>query len=125
MAWRSPDRLLKRKLAQLARLEPEDLHAVIGELDPAQQRRIEQLLHDAADGPADRPISALPATILSPWLVQRIAGDTGLVTPATRAALAQAASWPASSSSGRAGEASRPSLVERGLTALAGARRTR
>ena len=125
MAWRSPDRLLKRKLARLARLEPDDLRAVIGELEPAQQRRIEQLLHDAADAPADHPVSALPPTTLSPWLVERIAGDAGLVTPATRAALAQAASWPTSNASGRAGEASRPSLVERGLTALAGTRRTR
>ena len=65
MAWRSPDRLLKRKLAQLARLGPDDLRAVIGELEPAQQRRIEQLLRDVADAPADRPVSALPATSMT------------------------------------------------------------
>jgi hypothetical protein len=75
-----PDRALRRVIADLAALAPEDAGAILVTLEPVQREKIESLLREYAsyfDGtpnppPADR--SDYDPSRLSPWLVQRLEG---------------------------------------------------
>jgi hypothetical protein len=126
MAWRSPERALERKIAELARLNIDDMRAVLDALEPGQRMRIEQRLHQQ-DKAGTRFSDAVQASAaLSPWLVDRSEGRGPTLTAATRTALARAAADalprrpapPRTTGSGLV----RPGLVERSFAALAGKR---
>lgn len=125
MASRTPSRMLKRKLAALARLAPDDRLAVLDELDPDQRRRAEKLLqeHWSTDTRARHGPAACPT--LSAWLVARIEGAVIAITPATQEALARAAGWASTLASDPPPMTARPGILERGLAALASRQRGR
>lgn len=97
---RSPDRALRRMLADLARLHPDDVEAILGALEPAERKQVDRLIAGLDGGPAgraapsDRPAWSYEG--VSPWLLERIepggkGGAFVLTTPASAAALKAAA----------------------------------
>ena len=90
----SPDRALRRLVAQLARAGDEDIRAVLAELPPRQREAVRGLLASHAGLP--RPASVTPIVAgmadlegVSPWLVERLAGGVAgsAMTETARAAL--------------------------------------
>ena len=69
-----PDRALRRMIADLAALHPDDAAGVLSALEPDARARTEALLREYAatvDGRPAGDASAYDPTRLSPWLVQR------------------------------------------------------
>jgi hypothetical protein len=103
MPRREPDRALKRAVADLARLHPDDVEAILGALGPAEKARMERLVAGLpAPGPDEAPVEpAWTYDGVSPWLLDRIDPDAKagsragrdfvLMTPASGAALRAAA----------------------------------
>jgi len=88
-----PDRALRRQVARLARARPEDIEAVLAELDPGRRRAVEALLAPQAGRPARAPAAAVarpdpPLAIagLAPALSERLAQAGRGEGPMTRAA---------------------------------------
>ncbi len=86
-----PDRALRRTIADLAVLDPEDAAAVLADLAPGEREAIEGLLREYAayfDGAA-KPVTkgggAYDLSRLSPWLVERLEGAFEMTTPAREA----------------------------------------
>jgi hypothetical protein len=134
MLRRRPDRALRRAVADLARLHPDDAGAVLGALDPEDKARIDALIAEfhgrpvPAPNPAQPAVEAEPAWVYegaSPWLLLRIdpnakVGRAGrefvLMTDAARDALGEAA---APFRTEAAGAAHGRSLLDRLLQRLA------
>jgi hypothetical protein len=130
-----PDRALKRAVADLARLHPDDAEAVLGALDPDEKARVDALIADhegrpPAPAPQAQPEAAPVWTYdgVSPWLLLRIdpnarVGRAGrefvLMTDAARDALREAAE-PFRAEAAGAGRGQ--SLLDRLFQKLAGAR---
>jgi hypothetical protein len=105
MSRRPPDRALRRAVAGLARLHPDDVEAILGALAPAEKARVDALVAGfAGRDPAGEPPEAEPEWAyesVSPWLLARIdpedrrsarAGrEFVLITEASREALREAA----------------------------------
>jgi hypothetical protein len=105
MSRRGPDRALKRAVAGLARLHPDDVEAILGALDSREKSRVDALVAGLAGGAAaEDAAEAQPEWAyesVSPWLLARIdpedrrSGRAGrefmLITDASRAALREAA----------------------------------
>lgn len=105
MSRRPPDRALKRAVAGLARLHPDDVEAILGALDPAEKARVDSLVAGFAgvaaveNLPETQPLWAYES--VSPWLLARIDPDDRrsaragrefvLITDASREALREAA----------------------------------
>ena len=83
---RASDRAIRRLVVRLSGLEPDDLTAVLNELEPAQRATVEMLLSDYLSkqgvARADPYVSHL-----SPWLTERITGGHGGMTDHARTAL--------------------------------------
>lgn len=93
-----PDRALRRAVADLARLHPDDLAVILDALEPAEKARIDALVADFAGRPDAEPVVTYEG--VSPWLRVRIdpnaKGGRGkrefvLMTDAAREALVAAA----------------------------------
>ncbi|MDR3508517.1 MAG: hypothetical protein P4L64_11515 [Caulobacteraceae bacterium] len=97
------ERALRRLVAELAGLEPQDVEGVLAELDPVPRRAVHNLLQAYLGVPATAPSNAASDTPdlegLSPWLrerVERALGDTAGspadlgMTPTAAAALVEA-----------------------------------
>jgi hypothetical protein len=133
MRRRRPDRALRRAVADLARLHPDDAGAVLGALDPDEKARIDALIAEfhgrppaAEPAPEAEPVWAYQGA--SPWLLLRIdpnarVGRAGrefvLMTDAARDALREAAE-PFRTEAART--AHNHSLLDRLFQKLAGAR---
>lgn len=106
MPRRRPDRALRRAVADLARLHPDDLGMILDALEPAEKARIDALVAEFSARPAPRPAAEPEAEPVwayegvSPWLRARIdpnakAGRASrefiLMTDEARAALVAAA----------------------------------
>jgi hypothetical protein len=133
MSRRRSDRALKRAVADLARLHPDDVEAILGALDPHEKERIDRLVAGFS-GPA--PESAPPEDPVwiyegvSPWLLDRIDPDAKagtragrdfvLMTPASAEALRAAAAPFRTEGGGREGRGA--TLLDRAMAFLAGAR---
>lgn len=130
MRRRRPDRALRRAVADLARLHPDDAGAVLGALDPDDRARIDALVAEfhGRPVPAEPAVEAEPVWVYegaSPWLLLRIdpnakVGRAGrefvLMTDAARDALHEAA---APFRTEAAGTARSRSLLDRLLQRLA------
>lgn len=72
------DRALRRLVAEVAGAAPEDLQAILDELEPAQRERVLQLLRGYAGAPDAGAMTAGSATLrrvvdgASPWLAARL-----------------------------------------------------
>lgn len=123
MSPRPPDQALRRMVAELAATTPDDVAAILAELDLPQRRRVEALLADylgepAEAAPAPPPPSVHKAAGLSPWLAARIEGapdETIRMTPAARDALRACAAGlePEAPPQAPAPVAREPGLLER------------
>jgi len=105
MSRRGAERALRRAVAGLARLHPDDVGAILGALDSAERARVDALVvgfEGRGVGPV--PVEAPPEWVyesVSPWLLARIdpddrrSGKAGrefvLVTETSREALRAAA----------------------------------
>ena len=58
MSRRRRERALRRAVADLARLHPDDVEAILGALEPAEKARIEALAAGLAGGPAPEPAAS-------------------------------------------------------------------
>jgi hypothetical protein len=121
---RAPDRDLRRVIVDLAALEPEDLSVVLGDLDAAERRSVEQLLEELSGDRAAPPVNETAPCDLarfSPWVVRRLLSDRfeGEMTVEARAGLAEcaAALYPVSASSRTQGRFSRVAGFFRGRDA--------
>jgi hypothetical protein len=99
------ERALRRAVAGLARLHPDDVAAILAALDPAERARVDALVGSfAGRAPAAEPDEAQPEWAyesVSPWLLARIDPDDRrsfkagrefiLITDASREALRAAA----------------------------------
>jgi hypothetical protein len=133
MSRRRSDRALKRAVADLARLHPDDVEAILGALDPREKARVDRLVAGFS-GPAPESVPPEdPVWVyegVSPWLLDRIDPDakTGarpsrdfvLMTPASGEALRAAAAPFRSRSGGR--DKRGATLVGRAIALLVGAR---
>jgi hypothetical protein len=133
MSRRRPDRALRRAVADLARLHPDDAAAVLGALDLDEKAKVDALIADfqgrplaVAPAPEAEPVWAYEG--VSPWLLLRIDPDARvgragrefvLMTDAARDALRRAAE---PSRTERTGGAHGHSLLDRLFQRLAGAR---
>lgn len=79
MPPRPSDRALRSLVARLASRRPEDIRAILDDLEPSQRRQIDQLLADYAGAPVRRsgvpdpePAAAIIPDGLSSWLVARL-----------------------------------------------------
>ena len=79
MPPRPTDRALRGLVARLASKRPEDIRAILDELDPAQHQQIDRLLADYAGSPVKRPGAGEPESAepgipdgLSSWLIARL-----------------------------------------------------
>lgn len=134
MSRRRSDRVLKRAVADLARLHPDDVEAILGALDPAEKVRIERLVAGfsgepaAESAPPEEPVWIYEG--VAPWLLDRIEPDAKaatragrdfvLMTPASGEALRAAAAPFRIQSGGPNGRGA--SLVDRAMAFLGGAR---
>jgi hypothetical protein len=106
MSRRPSDRALRRAVAGLARLHPDDAEAILAALDPAEKARVDALVSDfAGHGAAENPPEPQPEWAyesVSPWLLARIDPDDRrrsrqagrefvLITDTSREALREAA----------------------------------
>lgn len=73
------DRALRSLVARLASRRPEDIRAILEDLEPSQRRQIDQLLADFAGAPVKgsgapdpEPAQAITTDGLSSWLVARL-----------------------------------------------------
>jgi len=101
---RKPERLLRREIARLARRDPDDLAALLDELDPPHRARVEALLRQLVL--PDVPVDDAP---FAPWIGERLAGG-GVMTEEARRLLARCAARIAPAHPPRS-----PSLFERAL----------
>jgi hypothetical protein len=134
MSRRRRERVLKRAVADLARLHPDDVEAILGALDADEKARVDKLVAGLAGGP---PAASAPPQEpvwtyegVSLWLVDRIDPDARaggragrdfvLMTPASADAL-RAAAAPFRTRDGGRG---RPgaTLLDRAIDFLSGAR---
>lgn len=83
---RASDRAIRRLVVRLAGLQPDDLTAVLNELEPAQRATVEMLLSDYLTKQGV-PRADPYVSHLSPWLTERIAGTQGSMTDHARTAL--------------------------------------
>ncbi len=137
MSRRRRERALRRAVADLARLHPGDVEAILGALDAAEKARVEALVAGFAGGPpAEAPPPPPPEEPvwtyegLSPWLLDRIdpEGRSGtrtgrgfvLMTPASTEAL-QAAAMPLRSQA-QSGDGRGATLIDKAMAFLAGGR---
>jgi hypothetical protein len=74
----NPDRAVRQVVVDLAALHPDDVGAILDELDSEERRKIEGLLREY-EGVADiqqtspeRPQIRFDSSQLSPWLVERL-----------------------------------------------------
>ena len=88
------ERDLRRMVVDLAALLPEDREAVLSELDISQRRALEGMLREfsgeglAAETAAADAVAGCDASRFSPWLVERMAEESGAsTTAASRQAL--------------------------------------
>lgn len=124
-----PERALRRLVADLSRLHPDDSEAILATLAPDERARLDRLI-------AGVPEAAEPAPVwryegVSPWLLDRIEPDMRepgrrgrdfvLMTPAATEALRNAAE-PFRTQDGAARDARGAPLVGRLLGWLSGAR---
>lgn len=116
----APERALRRALARLAELGPDDAEAVLAELDPEQRRRAQALLGEARRGQIAPEDARWRQAGISPWLLDRMAGRGRPIAPAAQATLREAAA--AAVRSGLPVPAESQSLLGR-LWQLAGSRR--
>lgn len=82
---RKPERALRREVMRLAGLDPDDLMAVLDELEPRHRSRAEALLRDLLV-----PATAGPDSGFAPWVDERLAGG-GAMTEEARRLLARCA----------------------------------
>ena len=122
MSQPAPDLVLRRLVAQLAVLHPDDVGAVLEELDVKERRRVEVLLLSYAGGGAkqEAPVAKpdYDRSRVSAWLRVRIDASQQDVTPHARETLSHLAKqlFPASDEVKTA--RSPPSLVSRMVSAL-------
>lgn len=82
------ERELRRMVVDLAALLPEDREAVLGELDVAQRRMLEDMLREfngeslAAETVSADAVAGCDASKFSPWLVERMSGESASATAA-------------------------------------------
>lgn len=107
---RSPavDRALRRLVAEIAHVRPDDLHSILDSLDAGQRRTVEGLLERYRGETIAEP-APLPGALagLSPWLSSRLeaangAGAGHAMTPIALEALRSAANLPQAKSSAKA-----------------------
>ena len=80
-----PDRALRRLVARIAALAPQDIAAILDALDQRQRLAVEQLLRAYVE---DGQRETGPAVeTLAPWLAERIRSDGGPMTSTARKAL--------------------------------------
>src|SRR5262245_50664998 len=105
MSRHGPERALRRAVAGLVRLHPDDVEAILGALDAAERARVDALVAGfAGRAPAAEPPQAAPEWAhesVAPWLLARLdpedrrggkaAREFVLVTEASREALRAAA----------------------------------
>lgn len=136
---RGPDRALKRAAADLARLHPDDVEAILGALDREERNRLDRAIAGGSEivgpesgepdtAPPQEPIWAYKG--VSPWLVDRIdpdarsggrpARDFVLMTEASREALRSASAPLRIQLEGKARPG--PALLARAIQFLAGPR---
>lgn len=134
MSRRGRERLLRRAVADLARLHPDDVEAILGALDADEKARVETLVAGLAGGPpaADAPPREPVWTYegISPWLLDRIDPDAKagarpgrdfvLMTPASAEALRAAAAPFRTEESGRGRGGA--TLLDRAMDFFSGAR---
>jgi len=99
-----PERALRREIARLAAFDPDDLAAVLDELDPHHRLRVEALLRELLT-----PTVSGPGSGFAPWVDARLAGG-GEMTEEARRLLARCAARLAPAPSRPS-----PSLFERAL----------
>ena len=96
MSRRSPDRSLRRLVAELATVAPEDIETVLDDLDPPQRRQFQALMAEYLGQPVAAPLAPEVAPVagpsappgLSPWLAARIdEPESFAMAPAARTAL--------------------------------------
>ena len=142
MPRRRSDRALRRAVSRLGRLHPDDVEAILGELDPGERTRIDALIAGFAGRPL--PVEAPPAAgaaeeeepqwvseSVSPWLLARIDPDDRragrsppefvLMTEAGSAAL-RAAAEPVRRPANPAGGGKARSLLDQAWRLFAGPR---
>jgi hypothetical protein len=130
MSPRRHERHLKRAVADLARLHPDDVTAILGALDADEKALVEQLVAGLAGGPPPPEEPAWTYDGVSPWLLDRIdseakAGarpgrDFVLMTPASAEAL-RAAAAPFRTREGGGGRTG-ATLLDRAIDFFGGAR---
>lgn len=134
MSRRRRERALRQVVADLARLHPDDVEAILGALEPAEKARIEALAAGLAGGPPREPAPPEEPTWsyegVSPWLLDRIdpEGRSGarpgrdfvLMTPASAEAL-RAAALPLRTEGGPGGKRGE-TLIDKAIAFLAGGR---
>ena len=134
MSRRGRERALKRAVADLARLHPDDVEAILGALDATEKTRVERLVAGFAGGPPpepsppDEPVWTYEG--VSPWLLDRIdpearsgarpGRDFVLMTPASAEAL-RAAAMPLRTQVGAGGRRS-ATLIDKAMAFIAGGR---
>lgn len=134
MSRRRSDRALKRAVADLARLHPDDVEAILGALEPHEKARIDRLVAGfsgpaaaGASEPEQEPVWTYDG--VSPWLLDRIdpdarSGRAGrdfvLMTPASGEALRAAAAPFRTQGGPQSGRGA--TLVARAMAFLAGGR---
>src|SRR5687768_10406850 len=123
-----PDRALKRAVADLARLHPDDVEAILGALDADERSRLDRIVAGSPETREPERAAEEPAWIyegISPWLRDRLepegkGGTFALVTPASVQALRAAAEPFRKLVEGK--ERRGPTLLARAIALLAGAR---
>jgi len=101
---RKPERALRREIARLSAFDPDDLAAVLDELEPRHRLRVEALLRELLI-----PATAGRESGFAPWVDARLAGG-GEMTEEARRLLARCAARLAPAPSSPS-----PSLFERAL----------
>lgn len=86
-----PDRALRRLVVDLAARQPEDIASVLGLLDEAQRKIVEDMLREFSNFglKENQPsnIGSIDTQRLSPWLAECIFSDHSAMTDASRRVL--------------------------------------
>lgn len=108
---RKPERALRREIVRLAQRDPDDLAALLDELDAPHRARVEALLRALV-----LPVPSESDSPFAPWVGERLGGGADM-TEAARRLLARCAARIAPVPPART-----PSLFERALGAGSNAR---
>ncbi|HLY89141.1 MAG TPA: hypothetical protein VKQ27_09160 [Acetobacteraceae bacterium] len=108
------DRALRREIARLAMLEPDDLRAILEALEPGRRRRVEGLLAQLSEPDMPNP----QGTKWPSWIEDRASGRIPGLTDRSRKALAACAERVVPNDAAPRRAAKPQSLVEQAFHAL-------